>query len=183
MKKFLLLAMLLLGINLAKSYSQAAPGVYLFCSTITNGGSTAAGHSNEVETLTKLEGVTLPVTIGPGGLSAGTPSLADFVIDKNFDVSSMRFRNRLIRRQALPSDLEIRYYNGTSNTPVYVIILQNCFITSITNNNADCTNGCPGISESYSFTAGIISWRNNATTPAQIITFNRITGQVTSSGL
>jgi type VI protein secretion system component Hcp len=183
MKKIFLLAIAILAISLKKSYAQPAAGVYLFCNTITNNGSITIGHTDEVETLTKDEGASLQLTIVGGGINPSPPLIADFVITKSFDISSMRFRNRLLRSQALPNNLEIRYYNGTSNTPVYVITLQNCFVTSITNTNEKCTGGCPGISETISFTAAIITWRNNIPPTPQIITYDRLRNTVTSSGL
>jgi type VI protein secretion system component Hcp len=183
MKKIFLLAIVILAISLKKSYAQPAAGVYLFCNTITNGCGTGT-HPDEVATLSKDEGVTATIGFGQGGgPTIGRPLLADFVITKEFDRSSMRFRNRIIRGQALPDDVEIRYYNGIANIPVYRVILQNCFVTSILNNNEQCVGGCPGISETFSFTAQTIIWRNQAITPNQVISFNISTGVVSSSGL
>jgi type VI protein secretion system component Hcp len=184
MKKTLLLAIVFYGITVIKLYAQPpAAGVYLFCNNFTTGSGTVVNHRDEVEIITQDEGATLPVTIGPGGPTIARPSIADFVITKTFDRSSMRFRNRLLSGQALPNNLEIRYYDGVAPGPVYVVILVNCFISSILNNNVKCTGNCPDVSETYSFSPVIIIWRNQAVTPNQVITYDRVRNQVTSSGL
>jgi type VI protein secretion system component Hcp len=184
MKKFLLFVIVFYAVSLTKLFAQPIPsaGIYLFCNTITTG-SGAGNHVNEVEIISQDEGATLPVTIGQGGPAVNPPSISDFVITKAFDRSSMRFRNRLLAGQALPNNLEIRYYNGVAAGPVYVIILETCFISSVLNNNVKCTGNCPDVTETYSFSPVIITWRNQAITPNQVITYDRERNRITTSGL
>lgn len=183
MKKFLLYAIVFYAINLTQLFAQPTAGIYLFCNTITTGAGTGT-HPDEVEILSQDEGATATVTFQPGGgQQVGRPEFVDFVITKAIDRSSLRFRNRILLGQSLPNNLEIRYYNGVAPSPVYVIILQTCFVTSVLNNNVKCTNNCPDVTETYSFSPTIITWRNQAVTPNQVITYDRAANRVTSSGL
>jgi hypothetical protein len=155
-------------------------GVYLYSNGITSGaGNVAEGHPDEVRLAYDSGNATLPVTIGGGGgTQIGIPNIGPITIKKGFDVTSLRLSRLLVN--PTQKTFEVRYYNGVSADPVYKIVLINSYITSAERVSVDCQgSGCIGIKEVYSITPIITEYHNLMVSPAQILTYNRATGNST----
>lgn len=182
MKKYLLGLFVLILLASFRPVTPAAPaaGVYLYIDGLTTGCGVAQGHPDEVAVASVQNGFSIPVQSGGGGglPSGGTATLADVIVSKVFDRSSLRIQHYSLDDQA-NKNFEIRYYDGVSNNNVYKIVLENVIVSSAASSNADCGGGCPGVSESYSFNFTKISWHNFKTTPAQVLTFDVLTNTAT----
>lgn len=173
-----------------KNLPPATPGVFLHVVStnpsfiITDNAGSVPSHDDEVEILNSGEGLEVPIiTGGPGGGTAGAADIAPFVISKYFDKSSARFRRAVLSGARLTA--EIRYYDGTMPTPVYVVRIQNSLMTSFTStSDNNCGGGCPAAVETFSLRPmGTITWTNNKTSTPQVITYNVSTNVTTYSGL
>lgn len=82
---FLVLAAALLLFSSPRIF--AAYDAFLYISGIP-GEATASGHTNEIAVLSFSEGVSIPVTIGSGGGTTGTPAFGNLKIVKYLDKAS-----------------------------------------------------------------------------------------------
>ena len=176
MKKKIALLFISFCLLISKSFAQPSAGVYFFMTDrgITTGaGNPSTGHPDEFELLSVENGFLTPV--------GSAPVVSELVITKSFNISSLRMQNFGLTGGGPGSrNCEIRYYDGSSASPVYRIKLSTISITSYSGVNSTCVT-CPDITEQYSIKPIIIEWRNEKVTPNQVLTYNIQTGQITFS--
>jgi len=127
------------------------PSDYYLLIAGVNGESQAQGMTNNIELDSWSWGASAPSDVGNKGLSAGKPSLSDFVCSFALEAGSFQLVQNLTKGTHVASATFTGRKTGGGGTPyAYIVItMTNCFITSFSTGGG--SSGVPPASLSIAY--------------------------------
>ena len=129
-----------------------AQDIFLKADNITDGAGPTGTYSNYSVISSRQFGVTAESTWLKGtGASVGKPLFNQIVITKGVDLASNKLLPFIAQGKSIPNmEIVSTVASGGHLQVVNKIELKSVFITKITSSTVEgCTDGCPGIAESY----------------------------------